>query len=60
MKKSDFKKGDESQKVEAELKTKEFIDKLNELQKEYGRTLYAVNTVNDKGEIGPIIKILIN
>jgi archaellum component FlaC len=51
--------GESQQKTEVELKTEEFIKKLNELQQEYKRTLYAVNTLNDKGEIGPIIKILI-
>jgi hypothetical protein len=46
-------------KSEEQRLTEKFIFELNQLQELYNRTLYAVNVVNEKGEIGPIIKIMI-
>lgn len=44
--------------VESKKRLREFAEKLNELQKEYFVTVYAVNQVQQNGEVIPIIKIM--
>lgn len=63
MKKEELQKQEEvkkEEKTDEQRDTEKFIFELNQLQEKYKRSLYAVNVVNDKGEIGPVVKILAN
>jgi hypothetical protein len=58
MKKEDVKKQEEAKKSETQVLLQQFSKELSALQERFEVVIYAVNQVQENGEVLPTIKVL--